>query len=401
MTRHPLIYSLLFFAAALTAGCSDTDDDAGYDGSAEAKAEQTVIMFFPYCGSLLSAFNNNISDMAAAVESRGGLGDQRLVVYICQSATTAHLIEIIHDGDGVVRDTICIDTFAEAPYTTVEGMAGLLGRIESAAPAESYAIVIGCHGMGWLPVGTTVSGTSSAKSLNLTEEEAIATRYFGHTTDATWQCDISTLAQGITATGQPMDYILFDACYMANIETAYELRSATSMLIASPTEVMSAGVPYSVAGSYLLDNDLQGFCDAFADYYLSTSTPYASMSVIDCSKVEAMADVMSGLHAVAGTDADAATLQAFDGLSPHLFYDLGDYAETLCSGDTEWLNNIDATMADLVPYSRHTPSFYSAYDNSVTTISTFSGLTISAPSDNDAASSWRQTAWGQRTIGES
>ena len=399
---------LAVLVAVLLSACSGDDDtdavDNITDSAGEDIAAQTLIMFFPWSGTLLSAFNTNIADMAAVAESRGGLGRQRIIVYICQSQTTAHTIEIVVGDDGCATlDTIATDTFADAPYTTAAGMAELIGRIEATAPAESYAMIIGCHGMGWLPAGTTVSNTAGAKgegAAAAAPAPALLTRYFGHPTDALWQCDIAVLAAGIEATGVTMDYILFDACYMANIETAYELRGATALLLASPTEVMAAGVPYTMAGGCLLDMDMEGFCDAFVDYYLATSTPYAVMSVVDCSQTETMAEVMKAVYLASDSSITTTELQAFDGLSPHLFYDFGSYAQALCGNDDELSAAVAETLAALVPYSRHTPSFYSAYNKSATTITDCSGLTTSAPSDNDAATDWQQTAWALSTAAE-
>lgn len=392
-------------AVSLSA-CSDDDDDIyPADSSSESDQEesiatQTVIMFFPWTGNLLSAFNTNIADLATVVENRGGLDEQRIVIYICQSQTTAHILEIVMGNDGCATlDTIATHTFSDAPYTTASGMAELLLNLEECAPAESYAMIIGCHGMGWLPAGTSVSAAAGTKG-QTTGQLDLPTRYFGHSTDSSWQCDISVLAAGIEATGVTMDYILFDACYMANIETACELRDATQLLIASPTEVMAAGVPYSVAGSYLLDMDTAGFCDAFTDYYLATSTPYAVMSVIDCSQTEAMAEVIREINATCDGSVTTSGLQAYDGLSPHLFFDLGDYAQQLCSGDSSLSTSLDNALAALVPYCRYTPKFYSAYNKSTSAITTCSGITTSAPSSNDAAADWQLTQWAIGTAAQ-
>ena len=386
--------------AAMTVACSDSDDDIEVAQAEEEDtvAAQAIIMFYPYCGNLLSAFNNNVADMATVALDDGYLSDNRIVVYICQSAAKAYLIEITDDGGKVVMDTVATETFSSPPYADAEGMASLVERMQAIAPAESYAMIVGCHGMGWLPAGATVSGTSAAKGTSASAGLDLETRYFGHSSDAEWQCDISVLADGITATGTQMDYILFDACYMANVEVAYELRNATRYLIASPAEIMAAGVPYGEAGTYLLDMDLDAFCDAFADYYLATTTPYATIAAIDCSLVEDMAEIMSEVYATAADEVSASNLQTFDGISPHVFYDFGNYVRALCDDDATLLARFEDALDALVPYSRHTPSFYSAYSKSIASIKTYSGLTVSAPSSNSAAADWAQTAWAMATL---
>lgn len=54
-----------------------------------------------------------------------------------------------------------------------------------------------------------------------------ATRFFGSVSLSDNAIDISTLAEGIKLSGLKMQYILFDACYMGNVETAYELKDVT------------------------------------------------------------------------------------------------------------------------------------------------------------------------------
>lgn len=391
-----MLVALCIALAACSDSSGDDDNVPAVDEEDETTA-QTLIMFYPYSGNLLSAFNDNIADMMTVVQGRGGLGDRRIVIYICQSATKAYKIEMVDEGGRVVLDTIATETFTSMPYADAAGMASLISSLEETAPAESYAMIIGCHGMGWLPAGADVTTTADAKGTATVGDIDLPTRYFGHSSSAAWQCDISVLADGITATGMPMDYILFDACYMANIETAYELRDATHYLIASPAEIMAAGVPYAVAGSYLLDMDYEGFCSAFISYYTATSSPYATISVTDCSQVEAMAEVMCTIYAAGNVDISTSTLQTFDGISPHIFYDLGDYVEQLCGDDDALYADFETALALLVPYSRHTSSFYSAYNKRATDISTYSGLTISEPSVNSAADTWAQTAWAAAT----
>ena len=67
------------------------------------------------------------------------------------------------------------------------------------------------------------------------------TRFFGSVSQADNAIDISTLAEGIKLSGLKMQFILFDACYMGNVETAYELKDVTNFLISSSSEVMGEG----------------------------------------------------------------------------------------------------------------------------------------------------------------
>ena len=91
-------------------------------------------------------------------------------------------------------------------------------------------MIIGCHGMGWIPV----SKTQSRSSLQTVKKHweygnAPMTRLFGGR-ESKYQTDITTLAEGILSAGLKMEYILFDDCYMSTVEVAYDLKNVTSHL---------------------------------------------------------------------------------------------------------------------------------------------------------------------------
>lgn len=398
-----LAYLLIAFSAlTMTIACSDDDDDSSSGSSDEQAVEnagQTVIMYMPWSGNLLSAFETNIADMQTAITERGGLDDKRVMVLLAQSATSAYLMEMVYDGTTCSLDTIDTYTFSTPSYTTTYGLFSLFNDIITLAPADSYALIIGSHAMGWLPKGSDVEDDTSTKATAQEGCEIIETRYFGHYSDEDYQTDISTLADAIDMLGVEFDYILFDDCYMANIESVYELRNSAKYLIASACEVILYGMPYTTVGKSLLDMDLKSVCDDFCDYYSSTSTPYATLALIDCAEADAMAGVMQSINSQYDFDQSAIdSLQVLDGITPTIFFDFGDYVEHLCGTDADLYNDFLNELDLLVPYSRHTDKFYSAYNKRSTAIDTFSGISISAPSTHSLSTQyWSQTAWAAAT----
>ena len=47
-------------------------------------------------------------------------------------------------------------------------------------------------------------------------------------------------------------------------------------------------------------------------------------------------------------------IQRMDGYSPVIFYDFGDYVQTLCGTDTEVYNNFKTLLEKVIPYKTHT-----------------------------------------------
>lgn len=371
-----VIFSLAAISATLSS-CSDNDDTSGVPPT----AKQTVLMYMPWSGSgIYPYFLKNITSFETAIENNRGLGGNALVVFISENSTTSHLININYEHGECVRDTLKTYSFTECNYTTASGIAAVINDAKLAAPAEKYAMAIGCHGMGWIPAGTNVAARSRTAAMQ--RKNVHQTRYFGDTSNSNYQTDVTTLAEGVTLSGTKMQYILFDDCYMSNIETAYDLRGATDYLIASTCEIMIEGMPYAEIGIDLLTNNYEGVVDGFYEFYSKFSTPCGTIGVTDCREVEQMADIVRLINTAfpAGVN-DLGNLQKLDGYTPTIFYDFGDYVSSLCQ-DQSLLATFNDQLGKLVPYKAATKTYYSMLTGNQTKIKTFSGLTISDPTTN-------------------
>lgn len=387
------LFLLLLVCPLLLSSCSDDDDIPDVPQT----ARQTVLMYMPWSGSsIYSYFLHNIESFETAIENNYGLEGNALLVFISEDRTTSHLIKITYDNGECVRDTLKSYNFSECNYTTASGIASIITDAMDAAPAYSYAMAIGCHGMGWIPVGTNVTTRSRTTSLNGTGIQL--TRFFGDTSNSNYQTDVTTLADGIILAGKKMEYILFDDCYMSNIETAYDLRDATNYLIASTCEIMIEGMPYAEIGVDLLNNNYKGIVDGFYDFYSTYSTPCGTIGVTDCSEAEEMANIMLQINTnyPAGVN-DTDELQQLDGYTPSIFYDFGDYVSHLCQ-DQYLLAAFNEQLERLVPYKAATETYYSQLTGRQRPINAFSGLTISDPTTNQSViEEMTQTNWYKAT----
>ncbi len=97
-------------------------------------------------------------------------------------------------------------------------------------------------------------------------------RYYGESGSA---FDVDEIAGSLQATGIRFDYIIFDDCFMSNIETLYVMRNTARYILASPCEVMDKGFPYQyvipalLAPEALLEDRLQQVCEKYYDFYLT------------------------------------------------------------------------------------------------------------------------------------
>lgn len=347
----------------------------------------------PWSSNLTGYFYQNIRDMESCIEEMGGLSNERVIVFISTTSTEASLFEIKYENGECQR--LDIKSYSSPAFTTEAGITQILDDVISYAPAKRYSMIIGCHGMGWLPV-------NASRALRIQEKyhwdytDGPLTRYFGGTTSE-FQTDLSTLATAIENTGIKMEYILFDDCYMSSIEVAYELKEVTDYLIASTCEVMAYGMPYATMGRHLLGQpDYRAICEDFHEFYSNYSVPCGTLSVTDLSYIDDMANLMRQINtSYSFDDNQRDKLQNLDGYSPTIFYDFGDYVNLLLEqymAQESIKQEFDFMLNRLIPYKTNTDKFYTATRGPIK-INSYSGITTSDPSVSQRAADKNKTKW--------
>lgn len=355
--------------------------------------QKTLFMYLPWSNDLTNDFYTNISDMENAI-SRKGLNGERVVVFISTTSEEATMFEITcKDGK---CERVTLKDYTNPPFTTAEGITSILNDMKSFAPAATYAMTIGCHGMGWLPVNSTRSRGRTQMKMHWEYEGVPQTRYFGGTSSR-YQTDITTLAEGIANAGIKMEFILFDDCYMSAIEVAYDLRNVTDYLIGSTCEIMAYGMPYSIIGEYLLgEPDYKAICEGFYSFYSTYSTPCGTIGVTDCSELNNLVTIMKEINTRYTFDSSKLNqLQRLDGYRPVIFFDYGDYVTHLCE-DEQLLQEFQDQLNRTVPYKAHTENYYSMNMGKVP-IKTYSGITVSDPTIHFWAKDKTETNWYKAT----
>ena len=357
--------------------------------------EQTVFMYLPWSTNLTSNFKQNITDLRKVV-ARNILKNERIIVFMCTKATEAFLFELVYEDGKEVRKTYKNYKYPSPSYTTADGIAAILNDVETYAPAKRYAMIIGCHGLGWIPVSNTQSRSRfSATKRHWEYENVPMTRLFGGLSPE-YQTDLTTLAKGISDVGLKMEYILFDDCYMSGVEVAYDLKDVTEHLIASTSEVMAYGMPYAEIGEYLIGKvNYEKICEGFYSFYSNyTAMPCGTLAVTDCSELENLASIMQDINSQYTFDPTlVGSLQKLDGYSPVIFFDCWDYVSKLCS-DQGLLAQFKEQLDKTVPFKRNTDYYYTMSEGGKKIkIDTFSGITISDPSTSTEAVKKKETAW--------
>lgn len=395
--------------------CSNGDSPDGPDVPV-TPVGQTVFMFFPWSNSLLSDFRRTVEDMQTVVAQRS-MKNERIMVFMATSEREAVLFELKKQNGRCLTDTL--RRYSDRPFTSRQWLTSLFSEVMTLAPASRYGMVVGCHGMAWVPVQGQRNARKRLGSQerideedNLYKEERIdkegndlmhfevqgpvTTRFIGGTYPET-QIETTDLADAMADAGFHTEYILFDACYMSSVEVAYELKDVTHYLIASPTEVLSYGFPYTTMGKHLLGTpNYKGIVDSFISFYSSYNLPYGTVAVTDCTQLDALAAIAQQINAAAAEQLVPNGVQIMDGYSPTLFYDLGHLMSLKDAGTVltaAFAEQLDKT----VPYKGHTGQYFTALKDAPVDIKHYSGLNTSQGSLNHMADRLSETAWYKAT----
>lgn len=315
----------------------------------EKESTRTVLVYMAADNTLGgSSFDKqNINSMLDGCTDKA-LNGGRLVVYVDSKDTIPLLVQITPQGKKVLK------SYPDHQNSvSVETMQEVMQEVKEMFPAPSYGLMLWSHGSNWFPSDMTYL------------------RAFGQ--DKSNWMELSQLKEVLPDKGY--DFIIFDACYMAGIEVLYELKDKADYIMASPTEIMGSGFPYSRIISHLFANttDLKGICDEFYDYYADSSEPSATIALVETSKLDNLAAATRSIMLDNFDKTESiklSSLQRYFRPSYYGMYDFDDYISRIAP--EEQYAPFQAALNEAVIYKKNTPSFlpnYNGYD-----ITHYSGL---------------------------
>lgn len=392
-----------------------------------------VMMSFGFTPQLGPNLKENISVMEKGSVPDGGNDENLLFLYTHNSGrdgkmTAPELVRVYrnHAGD-IVRENVMTFSVTDIPNTG-ENISKVLECIRDRYQADSYGMLISSHGTGWLPSGymsapdryEAVDIWSSVKKAGRrgrhmnapvpyipTDDDGPVVKSIGATwTDDThaksYETDIMELADAIPF---KMEYIIFDACYMGGAEVAYELKDKCRWLCASQTEILGDGMDYVHLLDRLLKDgrpDPEAVCSDYFKLYDSRTGTYrsATVSMVDCSRIDALAAVCRTIFRNHGIDYDSCNrgaLQQFfrNGYSStqKWFYDLRSIMVAAGADEIE-LADLDWALEQCVVYKAATEWFMNDFE-----IKTFCGLSmyLPYPERNYLNSYYKELNWNKTT----
>lgn len=320
--------------------------------------ERTVIV---YLGVDNNFSGEGAQKIKALTEGWRGNYNGNLLVYA--DAGKAVLVHIHENKSGkAVADTIReygVENSADPVL-----LKRVLSEVKERFPAASYGMIVLSHGSGWLPKGQLTAPAS-----------IIQDRY-----------DEMEFLDFAAAIPMPLDFLIFDACFMGTVEVAYELKEKVKYIVASPAEVLSPGFVYKSMMEHLMkpEPQLTAVAKEFYDYFNAMSGYWksATVSVIKTDELENIAGFLAESGDI--TDAGRVNLREIQqyGYGSHfLFFDMGDYVSRWAPEQYERFSGL---LNRAVLYKAATPGYYSSGNMAYNDIRTYSGLAMYIPQDGYA-----------------
>ena len=339
--------------------------------------QKSVLIYMVANNNLASNATSNINSLMQGYLPT----EDNLLVYLHSTTVKPSLLRLYRKEDG----SAALDTAYRFPAMNSadpESLTSVMKVCQTMFPAQEHGLILWSHGTGWLPEGYYGK-----------------TRSFGQ--DVSNEMDIIDLAAALP---HKLDFVLFDACLMGGIEVVYQLKDSVDYVIASPTEILSDGFPYSSIMEHIFRSpmELESVAKEYYDHYnnMSGSNRSGSIAVVKTSELENAAAKAKAIFEKYGNNGnfsskliDTTQVQKYYRSNKHWFYDVNGLMEQLAGEDAK---EFTSALDKAVIYKAATPEFLGIKINR----EKFSGLSTYIPSpraDAELLSYYRKLKWNQDT----
>ena len=386
-----LLFALAAIAMQLAVACNN-DDPQPTPQPEPPTPEQpqplteshTLVIFMQGNNGLAEFMDSNLQRILAAYYDIPE-GDFRILVFYDRGNYT-RLTEL-YMNDGMAKQRLIEEYDTSTSTVDKAFIESVLARVKEEAPADSYGLILSSHGGGWVP--------SDLYDVYLLDEGTRATdpqirpMFYGQDD---YDCmEIPDLVGALDDIH--FNYIIFDACFMGNIEALYDLRNSADYIVASAAEVLGAGFPYETMLPMLFeydDHSLKAICEEYMEYYANSS---GTVALIDCQQLEPLAEAMRAVMAEMG-DVNVKSVQAYDAFEYHLYFDLLHYVELGVENSTAF----EKALNKAVLYSGYTDTILtSTGDVDSFELARSCGVSCYITQKDCPATeaAWRDTAWAK------
>ena len=286
------------------------------------------------------------------------------------------LINIKKQNGEVISDTI--RTYTNDNSASPELFRQVIADTKLIAPANSYGMLLFSHASGWLPATAFINPLKWEAGVNNSSKLGSRSIFEDNGREMEFHDFVTAIPDGM------FEFIASEMCFMSSVETAYALRNKTDYLLAAAPEVLSPGFEpiyrTSLGLLYKAKPDLEGFAQAFFDYFDGLQGEYrsAAISVVKTSEIQALANFTRTVAPVLSQD-QIDVVQHYDRIPPrsssfpYLFFDYRDYIAQVAT--EAQMNELDGLLDKAVIFKRSTPKLINIY------IPKHSGLSVYIPQE--------------------
>lgn len=334
--------------------CSDNENGIEPD-----TFKRTVIVYLGRDNNLSGHVDNKFESMLEGWNGKNG----HLVIYQDTAKGNAGLMEAYREGG--VNKVKTIREYEDDNSASPETLRRVIHDAMGLYPADSYGLIVFSHATGWLPG----KAYESPRSLIPDKTDIMELTAFA-----------SAIPDGC------FEFIVFEACLMAGIEVAYELKDKTDYIIASSAELLRPGFQeiYVSSINYLFEEQpkLEAFTKDVFNLF-NTNSNYYQSGTFSLIKTAGLRELRNFLQTNIAPEKMAAVdpfdVQHFDFKSYHLFYDFEDYFSRILKDEAS-LQELSSLIGKCVVYKAATAEYYlDSYRNFK--INHHSGLTAYIPQD--------------------
>lgn len=344
MKKNLLIIVNLTFFLVFSFSCTDENN------SNIKKVSRTIIVYMIADNNLSEDALQNINQMENGYSETGA----NLIVFVDPANASPYLLKIEKGGSRKIK------TYSEFNSVDKNEMRKILNEIIIMYPSKEFGLILWSHGSNWMPANAALK---SAREKSFGEKSGN-------------RMNIPDLAAALPI---KFNFILFDACLMGSIEVAFELREKTDYIIASSTEILADGFPYTEIIPEIIQPtiNLKLVAQKYFEHYNIQEGEYrsATITLIDTKQLYDLSLEMNNLFVENDLNInsfDRKTVQRLDTYDEQYVFDLLDFVN-IAFPITDKQHFKDC-LEKVVLYKSSTPMFISLFE-----IKAYCGLSCYLP----------------------
>ncbi len=384
-----LLYFLPLIAALSLGSCSNECNDCDF-GPVRPRHSRIMFHYLAMDNNLSSNGRKNVADMVKGA-TKESMNNGAIVVFYDMPSTNSQLLYIKPGKDGAGQHTVLYDWGENLDSSDPETFKAAFAKTRELLDADSWVLAAGSHGVGWMPFAMQSKYTGNITFRAAADEqswpvhepywEGAGTRALFSEQGIYMDMDefVAALPEDIV-----FDFVIMDLCLMGGVEFAYAMRHNARQLVLSPAEVLAHGMPYDRILSHIFAATPRlgqgGVCEEYHKFYLNDydgGNEFATIALYDCTKLEALADVMREIVGLKESRIGELTnnyiireLQTLDRYPRRTMIDLREFVDYLYGPETvggeeneedAMLLEFDAALKAVIQYKKTTGALLTRY----------------------------------------